>query len=317
MTALDDDLARISVDALPALLRVRPTTREATRELLGDTADEAIDTLIHAGFLTERNGRLTYTAPDATITRLATSLLDQERRRLESLTELVSGIPELTRAWQLGDSPQGVSEQGEVTRGPAAAVERWFELSGQLTPGRPCAGVPDMAWMHTHISPHMDRIGEAFAAGGYEVRYIFPASALDDPKHLAVIDAFVAFGVSVRVSPRIPSWFYVDHRTMAVFPLTWGDECPDGLAIVRSSAVIAAMQTLFDSLWVSAAPYPSTGHGWQSVLDLMSRGKTDEQIAKQLGLGVRTVRRRISDAMDDLGANSRFELGAAWAGLRT
>jgi DNA-binding NarL/FixJ family response regulator len=57
----------------------------------------------------------------------------------------------------------------------------------------------------------------------------------------------------------------------------------------------------------------ATDESWGPVLALLARGRTDQQIAGQLGIGVRTVRRRIAEAMDEYGVRSRFELGAAWA----
>ncbi|GAA3236270.1 LuxR C-terminal-related transcriptional regulator [Dactylosporangium siamense] len=47
----------------------------------------------------------------------------------------------------------------------------------------------------------------------------------------------------------------------------------------------------------------------QSVLSLLAAGLTDEAVARQLHLGVRTVQRRISAYSEELGATSRFQLG--------
>ena len=46
------------------------------------------------------------------------------------------------------------------------------------------------------------------------------------------------------------------------------------------------------------------------MLDLLQMGMKDESIARQLGVSLRTVRRRIADLMDDLGASTRFQAGA-------
>ena len=46
-----------------------------------------------------------------------------------------------------------------------------------------------------------------------------------------------------------------------------------------------------------------------ALLNLMSRGYTDEVVAQKLGLTARTLRRRLRSAMDKLGAASRFEAG--------
>jgi DNA-binding NarL/FixJ family response regulator len=41
----------------------------------------------------------------------------------------------------------------------------------------------------------------------------------------------------------------------------------------------------------------------------LAGGAKDEQIARALGMSVRTVRRRVADLMDELGADSRFQAG--------
>ncbi|MFI6482698.1 helix-turn-helix transcriptional regulator [Nonomuraea sp. NPDC050663] len=47
----------------------------------------------------------------------------------------------------------------------------------------------------------------------------------------------------------------------------------------------------------------------QELLSLLARGYKDEQIARLLGMSVRTVRRDVSVIMDLLKADSRFQLG--------
>jgi len=48
----------------------------------------------------------------------------------------------------------------------------------------------------------------------------------------------------------------------------------------------------------------------RQILRLMSVGLKDEAIARNLGIGVRTLRRRIQRVMRDLGAGTRFQAGA-------
>ena len=53
--------------------------------------------------------------------------------------------------------------------------------------------------------------------------------------------------------------------------------------------------------------------GWRIerrlLLDLLAAGRRDEQIARELRLSVRTVRRRVAAIMQELGAESRFQAG--------
>ncbi|MFV0432901.1 MAG: hypothetical protein ACK5LO_02795 [Leucobacter sp.] len=322
-----EPLVRRHAEALIPLMRVRPRSRDAAALLLGGEgegsaatraeAEATIDALIHAGFATEENGALEFISPETVIGELASAQLAHEQRVLGDLVELISGLPELSRAWQLGSAPAGQEIQGEITQGADTAMQRWFEIASRVTPGTPSAVLPDMAWIHEYVVPLLGSLEGALASGEYEIRYLFHHSALDDERDRAALDAMVGIGITVRLAPRLPSWFYVDQRVMAALPTTWGADSPVGMAMIYASPVVLAMHTLFESLWATGVPYPQTSSGWQSVLELLGEGKTDEQVAEILGIGLRTVRRRIADAMDEFGATSRFELGAAWAAGRS
>ena len=45
------------------------------------------------------------------------------------------------------------------------------------------------------------------------------------------------------------------------------------------------------------------------LLEQLVAGASDEQIARNLGLSLRTVRRRIAALMTDLGVDTRFQAG--------
>jgi len=45
------------------------------------------------------------------------------------------------------------------------------------------------------------------------------------------------------------------------------------------------------------------------LLGQLAGGAKDEQIARALGLSVRTVRRRVAELLEELGADSRFQAG--------
>ena len=55
----------------------------------------------------------------------------------------------------------------------------------------------------------------------------------------------------------------------------------------------------------SSAPPAEDAH----LLALMAAGLKDEVVARQLGLSLRTVRRRIAHLMDELDADTRFQAG--------
>lgn len=54
---------------------------------------------------------------------------------------------------------------------------------------------------------------------------------------------------------------------------------------------------------------PHFGTRDRRILALMAGGATDDAIARHLGLGRRTVARRVSAILDRLGATTRFQAG--------
>ena len=62
------------------------------------------------------------------------------------------------------------------------------------------------------------------------------------------------------------------------------------------------------------APRPGRGEGRgpqlrRFLLDQLAHGAKDEQIARTLGISLRTVRRRVAAILAELGVESRFQAG--------
>lgn len=94
-----------------------------------------------------------------------------------------------------------------------------------------------------------------------------------------------------------------------------------GAVIHRSPAVVAIAIALFDAYWSRATEMfdpedrdetPLTPHEAE-VLRLLAGGAKDEQVARLLGISLRTARRITANLSDRLDAASRFELGVAAA----
>jgi DNA-binding CsgD family transcriptional regulator len=100
---------------------------------------------------------------------------------------------------------------------------------------------------------------------------------------------------------------------ICALPLSWTEHPPSSIIIVQQPAIVAAVSLLVESIWDRGADYPSGDQGWQPILLLLGRGMSDSTIADSLGLSLRTVQRRVTEAMDHYGVRSRFELGVAWA----
>ena len=80
--------------------------------------------------------------------------------------------------------------------------------------------------------------------------------------------------------------------------------------------LVEALQWLFEiglgrSRCRSSPPDHENDPRRQMLISLLMTGSTDSAIATQLGINVRSVRRWISELMDELGVTTRLQLGAA------
>lgn len=157
-------------------------------------------------------------------------------------------------------------------------------------------------------------------ARGIRFRTIYAVAALDDPDRLQQARNMVARGERAKVVARVPlKLVMIDGRT-AMTPLTNRESGADFHAVlIHQSTLTLALQTLFESFWeigTALGGYSGSPNGRGSVnktdqllLELLSLGLKDEAIARQLGVSVRTLRRRIGDLQDRLGAAGRFQAG--------
>ena len=146
---------------------------------------------------------------------------------------------------------------------------------------------------------------------GRPARAIYPARALREAP--AVLMGRASIGERIRVVPEVPT-------RLAVI----GDRVllpdPPGLAherrlVVRQPGLVELAVSYFEALWDRAVAAPSLEQGEATpdlnelLLRQLAGGAKDEQIARTLGVSLRTVRRRIAAIMAELGVDSRFQAG--------
>lgn len=126
-------------------------------------------------------------------------------------------------------------------------------------------------------------------------------------------------GAEVRVTPVLPLRFMVVDRTVAVVALRPDDPAAGGV-LVHTPGLVELAATLFDHLWQAASdpdprPRPEADgvpHVTElelAVLTLLAQGNKDETVGRRTGMSVRSVRRIVASLSEQVGANSRFELG--------
>lgn len=174
----------------------------------------------------------------------------------------------------------------------------------------------DLLWMRPDVWPQpvedqmVAVVAEAVAAGR-RCRAIYPVRAYTTaPVEMAVR---AQAGEEIRLLADVPTRLLVAGSTHAMYPEPLGD-ADTPRVLVRQRAVVEAATLLFEELWHRAAPVGEFERGRsdaqrQLLLEQLAAGTQDEQIARRLGVSLRTVRRRVAALMDELDAHSRFEAG--------
>jgi DNA-binding CsgD family transcriptional regulator len=149
-------------------------------------------------------------------------------------------------------------------------------------------------------------------ASGRRSRAIYPVRALHEAPD--TLRARAEAGEQVRVLPDLPTRMFIIGTTHAVLPepLGFTDE---PRSLVRQQGLVEALTLLFELMWERAAPVPELDRGEarpdlrRFLLQQLASGAQDEQVARTLGISLRTVRRRVADVLTELGADTRFQAG--------
>ncbi len=168
---------------------------------------------------------------------------------------------------------------------------------------------PD-TWLMPRESAISRVVGRAVASGRRS-RAVYPLRALHEAPD--VLHMRVDEGEEVRLIDDLPTRLFVISGTHAILPepLGYADE---PRLLVRQGALVAALTLLFELYWERSVPVSELSGPRSSertfVLRQLQTGAKDEQIARTMGLSLRTVRRRIAELMIELGADTRFQAGA-------
>ena len=281
---------------------------------LGTTVEElpgALAPLVVRGIASVVGSRVQVRSLPGVVAMMLEREADEATRSRERLTELAGAIPFLA-ATATRPGPGEVEDlgalDGEVSRGgnPLQLLTDMIQQSrGDLLWLRPDA------WRMPRESAIAKVVAEAIASGRRS-RAIYPVRALQEAPD--ALRARAQAGEQIRVIADLPTRMFVIGSTHVVLhePLGFADE---PRLLVRQRGLVEALNLLFELMWERAAPVPALDLGEarpdlrRFLLQQLAAGAKDEQIARTLGLSLRTVRRRVADILIDLGVDSRFQAG--------
>lgn len=149
-------------------------------------------------------------------------------------------------------------------------------------------------------------------ASGRRSRAIYPVRALSEAP--ATLQRRAEAGEEIRVVADLPTRMFIVGTTHMVLPEPFG-MADEPRSLVRQRGLVEVGTWLFEVLWERAAAVPELERGEarpdlrRFLLQQLAAGHQDEQIARTLAVSLRTVRRRIASLMDDVGADTRLQLG--------
>ena len=241
------------------------------------------------------------------------ALLTQQRHELEK-AELATAL--LAEEYRAAAAETAVHDLVEVVTGASAVTRRFLQLQLGAS-DEVCALVTGNPVAVTG----MENDAEEQASGrGVRYRVVIERAVLDLPDGRTELAAALGRGEQVRVVEKVPTKLVVADRTLALVPLTSHSAEPAAL-VVHASGLLELLCALFESVWRDAHPlHPgASGAAEQEpdgpdgtdleVLSLLLAGLTDASVAKQLGLGLRTVQRRVKRLMELTGVTTRLQLG--------
>lgn len=167
----------------------------------------------------------------------------------------------------------------------------------------------------------MDEPGLLEVGTHVERRLMMDTSLLQDEAALAHLHRCRGAGHEVRVGNGIPFSMVVGDDTVLV-DLSAFDELGQGSFEARLAPAVSAVSRLAEEIFTLSTPYGETVEALAAdgsapplderdrrILALLTVGASDQVAARQLGVSVRTVERRVRYLMEHLGAATRFQAG--------
>lgn len=270
------------------------------RDVLARLVDEGFATMV-------ADSRFRAVGPDAVLGGRIASQLGEVLGEYEALRELL----EIHRA---GPGAGGNGGSWEAVTGAVAIRSRLRQLKAAAERSLCTFVRPPMVLPVPEDGLHQD-----LQARGVVHRILFDRAVLDIDPYADYVRHALESGDEVRFAKRLPlKLLIVDDRT--VFMEEPGQGRPRAIVTGnRSIAELAA--TLFEQLWTSGIPATAASTDGVRLrtekideddavlLGLLIAGLTDQSIASKLGIGLRTVQRRVRELMDLADVDTRIQLG--------
>ncbi|SCF28484.1 Sugar-specific transcriptional regulator TrmB [Micromonospora purpureochromogenes] len=248
------------------------------------------------------------------------SLISERQAALRSAELALVTLAEEHRKAMAGRS---ISELIEVVTGVEAVRHRFAQVQhAARTEVRFFITTPFVA-----VPPGANPVESQMVAQGVRYRVVVDRAALAEPGVVAETIVSLRDGVEVRVAESLPTKLVLADTELGLVPLTVSPGDEPGAVLLHRAGLLTAMDALFELVWRHAYPLSISAFGDltstedahgeggniptgldRRILALLLAGLTDQAVATQLDLSLRTLQRRLRHLMDLAGAQSRMQL---------
>ncbi|GAA3446553.1 helix-turn-helix domain-containing protein [Planomonospora venezuelensis] len=243
------------------------------------------------------------------------ALLTARREQLHSAELALATLAEQHRMASTG---RAAGDLIEVVTGVEAVRQRFLQVQQAASERVRCfSTAPFVA-----VPPGENPAENQSLDRGVTYRVVLEREVLAAPGAVAEALSSLRRGVEVRVAETLPIKLMMADRELALVPLTTEPGGEPAAVLLHRSGLLTALEALFESEWRRAYPLrvdasgglaedpePAIGPLDRKILTLLLAGLTDEAVAGQLDLSVRTLQRRVRGLMDLAGARTRVQLG--------
>lgn len=299
--AEDERLYRLllsKADASPAQLAT-----ESGRE--ADEVHASLMRLVEAGFAAMcADSRFRAIGPDTVLGGRIAARLGEVVGEYEALRELL----EIHRSGTGAGGVGGERGHWEIVTGPAAIRSRLRGLKAAAERSIRTFSRPPMVLPVPEAQLHLD-----LQARGVAHRILFDRAVLDVDPYADYLRHALSSGDEVRFVKRLPLKLVVVDEAVTMIEVP-GAGRPRTI-ITENRSIVALAGALFEQMWLSGVPATSASTSKRIdqddavLLGLLIAGLTDQSIASRLGIGLRTVQRRVRELMDLADVDTRIQLG--------
>jgi len=243
------------------------------------------------------------------LSKVDTDVMGEFTTQLAVLNNLAEQLRTEHRTPRLPGIPVAVLSPAEGAVAYAALI-RDAKVGVRSTTRLPLIGAP--LWRQTAHVIELLRSGRKW-------RDIYDAEAIHAEGMLRHLREVGAAGEASRTLPKVPLKLVIGDDDVALLAIE--DDSARALHTVRigRSGLLRDVIEVFETLWSLATPIPDRAFPNRSpgdpsrgdcrLLSLLAAGATDDAIARELGISLRTVQRRVRRLEDMLGARTRFQAG--------